>query len=402
MLRPELELQLKTKLSLNLLLKNNVEILAYSTMEFEDLLKEETISNPFIEQFEVKVPKSLYFGEDPPDISNVPYIPDSLRQLEKNVRVEFEGENLEIALDLIYNTDERGFLKIDIKDIAEMHNVDEKCVEDIRKKILRLEPVGVCSKDIYEFMKIQAEELFPDNKEIYIDAINKLKSGRISKDVKELLKSFKRYPLGGVEGIYKSGKVDAVIEIDDGNLIYFLYEDFFNIRLREEYIVMYENAKGEVKKFLREMMERINVYNRILNLRRETMKQILEEIVTVQKNFLIGEGPLKSLMMKDLSKKLQISESTLSRIASSKYVKTPVGTYPIKFFFVRSTVEGISQEELMKRIREIIEREDKRKPLSDEEIAKILKREGFNTARRTVAKYRDMLGIPGSRERKIR
>ncbi len=400
MLRPELELQLKTKLSLNLLLKNNVEILAYSTVEFEDLLREETISNPFVEQFEVKVPKSLYFGEDLPDISNVPYVPDSLHQLEENVRVEFEGKDLEIALDLIHNTDERGFLKIDIKSIADTYGVEEDHVERIRQRIMRLEPTGVCSKDIYEFMKVQAEELYPDKKELYFEAIERLKSGKVDKEVKELLKSFRRYPLSGSENVYRSGKVDAVIEVDDGKLVYFLYEDFFNIKLREDYMAMYENAKGEVKRFLKEMIDRINVYNRILNLRRETMKQILEEIVTVQRDFLMGEGPLKSLLMKDLARKLQISESTLSRIASSKYVKTPVGTYPIRFFFVRSTVEGISQEELMRRIREIIEKEDKSKPLSDEEIAKILKEEGFNAARRTVAKYRDMLGIPGSRERR--
>ena len=402
MLKPELELQLKTKLSLNLLLKNNVEILSYSASEFEDLLKEETLSNPFLEELEIRVPKSLHFGEDLPDISSVPYVPDNLEELEKSVRVEFDGKNLDIALDLIHNTDEKGFLTVDVKDIASAHGVDEEYVESIRSKVTRLEPLGVCSKNIYEFMEIQAEELYPENKEIYIKAIEKLRKGKMDRKDREILKTLRRYPLSPKENLYKSGKVDAVIEIDDGELVYFIYEDFFNLKLRDDYLSLYENSKGEVKRFLKEMIERINIYNRILNMRRETLKSILEEIVKVQRDFIMGEGPLKSLMVKDISKKLNVSESTLSRILNSKYVKTPVGTYPIRFFFVRSSVEGLSQEELMRRIKEIIDKEDKRNPLSDEEIANILKRDGFNTARRTVAKYRDMLGIPSSRERRVK
>ncbi len=402
MIRQELDLQLKTKLSLNLLLKNNVEILSYSTFEFEELLQEESISNPFVESFDVKVPKSVNFGEGVPDISAVPYTPDSLDRLKENITAEFEGKDIEIAMDLIYNTDEKGFISVDLKDISDQHGVSEEYVEKIRKRIMRLDPIGVCSKDVYEFLKVQIEELYPDRKEEYMKLLDKIVSGSINEKDRKLLKGFKMFPLEGGINSYKGGRVDAVIEVDDGNLVYFIYEDFFSIKIREDYLELYEKSTGEVKKFLKDMVERINVYNKILNLRREVLKSILEEIVNVQKDFLLGEGPLKGLLMKDVARKLEISESTLSRICNSKYVKTPVGTYPLRFFFVRNATEGVSQEELMRRIREIIENEDKRNPLSDEEIANILKREGMNTARRTVAKYRDMLGIPSSRERRIK
>ena len=402
MIRQELDLQLKTKLSLNLLLKNNVEILSYSTFEFEELLQEESISNPFVESFDVKVPKSVNFGEGVPDISAVPYTPDPLERLKENIKAEFEGRDLEIALDLIYNTDDKGFISVNLKDISDQHNVSEEYVEEIRKRIMRLDPVGVCSRNVYEFFEVQVEELYPDKKEEYMKLLDKIASGSVDKKDRKLLKGFRMFPLEGGTNSYKGGRVDAVIEVDDGNLVYFIYEDFFSIKIREDYLELYEKSRGEVKKFLKDMIERINVYNKILNLRREVLKNILEEIVKVQKDFLLGEGPLKGLLMKDVAGKLEISESTLSRICNSKYVKTPVGTYPLRFFFVRNATEGVSQEELMRRIREIIENEDKRNPLSDEEIANILKREGMNTARRTVAKYRDLLGIPSSRERKIR
>jgi len=402
MIKPELELQLKTKLSLNLLLKNNVEILSYSTFEFEELLQEESISNPFVESFEVKVPKSVNFGEGVPDISSVPYTPDSLRTLEENIKAEFEGKEMEIALDLIYNTDEKGFLSADLKDISAQHGVSEEYVENIRKRIIRLDPLGVCSKNVYEFIEIQIEELYPDKKEEYLRILNRIKSGKVDSSDRELLRGFRMFPLESGINSYRGGRVDAVIEVDDGNLVYFIYEDFFSIKLREDYMELYERSKGEVKKFLKNMIERINVYNKILNLRRETLKSILEEIIGVQRDFLLGEGPLKGLLMKDIAAKLGISESTLSRICNSKYVKTPVGTYPLRFFFVRNTAEGVSQEELMRKIKEIIEKEDKRNPLSDEEIANILRKQGMNTARRTVAKYRDILGIPSSRERRIK
>ncbi len=402
MIRQELDLQLKTKLSLNLLLKNNVEILSYSTFEFEELLQEESIANPFVESFDVKVPKSVNFGEGVPDISAVPYTPDPLERLKENIKAEFEGKDLEIALDLIYNTDDKGFISVDLRDISNQHCVSEEYVEGIRKRIMRLDPVGVCSKNVYEFFEVQIEELYPDKKEEYMKLLDKIASGRVDEKDRKLLRGFKMFPLEGGTNSYKGGRVDAVIEVDDGNLVYFIYEDFFSIKIREDYLELYEKSRGEVRKFLKDMIERINVYNKILNLRREVLKNILEEIVKVQKDFLLGEGPLKGLLMKDIAKKLEISESTLSRICNSKYVKTPVGTYPLRFFFVRNATEGVSQEELMRRIREIIENEDKRNPLSDEEIANILKREGMNTARRTVAKYRDLLGIPSSRERRIK
>ncbi len=394
------ELQLRLKLNLNLLLKNQIEVLIHPAQELEQLLKEEKESNPFIEDVYIHH-KVREFFEDKwrPEPQLVVHPIETLR---RNLKAELEGTDLEIALELVSHTDYRGFFQGDVKKIARKFHVPEEYVEDLREFVMSVEPIGVCSKDIYEFMKLQAKELYPDDKELpgYIDM---LRAGeRIPEHVKLKLRRFKLSPLDEEVVIPRVSRVDAVIELDDGELIGYIYEELIEIKPNTSYIKMLSRAKGEAREFLREYMERYENFKKILSIRRDNLKRILDEIIRVQEPFLKGEGNLRSLLVKDVANKLGISESTVSRLINSKYVKTPQGTYPFRFFFVRETAGGISQEELMRKIRELIEGEDRRSPLSDDEIAKLLKREGYKIARRTVAKYREMLGIPSSRERRQR
>ena len=200
---------------------------------------------------------------------------------------------------------------------------------------------------------------------------------------------------------YKVSRVDAVIEEEEGILVPYLYDEYIEIDLSEEYVELYRKAKGEAKRFLKESYERYKELLKALNLRRKNLRRALEIVVEVQRDFLLGKGSLKSFSISELASELGVHVSTASRLVNSKYVKTPVGTFLLKHFFPRESVSGASQDELMELIREIVESEDKTRPYSDEEIAKILKQKGYNVARRTVAKYRKLLGIPSSRDRKI-
>ena len=396
MIRPDL--QIKLKLNLNLLLKNQVEVLLYPAQELEQILKEEQESNPFIEEVVVS-PKVREFFEDrrTPEVA---HRPSSLEVLMRNVRSELEGVDLKIAEDLISSTDERGFFVGNVKEIADRFGVSADYVEDIREFVARLEPVGVCSRDVKEFIRIQLEDLYPEDREL-LSFVDDLVEGReVPLWVREKINHLRRYPLGGEEAPYRVAKVDAVIDLDDGDLVGYLYEDFIDIKVSPRYMDMISRAKGQAREFLKEYLERCNLFRKILNIRRENLRRILDEIIEVQGDFLKGEGSLRTLQVKDMAEKIGVSESTVSRLINSKYVKTPQGTYPFRFFFVREAAGGISQEELMRRIKEIIQREDPSKPLSDEEIASILQRQGFKVARRTVAKYRDLMGIPSSRERR--
>jgi len=394
------ELQLKLKVNLNLLLRNQVEILLHPVQELEQLLKEEKESNPFIEEVSVSARAHTFFEDRKLPEPTLKVHP--LEVLQRNVRAELEGVDLKIAEELISQTDERGFLKGEITTVALKYGVPEEYVEDIREFVMRLEPVGVCSKSLEEFARLQIEELYPEEPELLREFERALAGEELSEESKLKLRHLRLSPIEEEVSIPRVAKVDAVIELDDGELVGYVYEELIEIRPSRSYMEMVAKVKGEAKEFLKEYLERYENFKKILTIRRDNLKKILNEIIEVQGDFLRGEGNLKSLLVKDVAHKLGVSESTVSRLINSKYVKTPQGTYPFKFFFVRETVGGMSQEELMREIKEVISREDKSKPLSDDEIAKILKEKGYNVARRTVAKYRELLGIPSSRNRRVR
>ncbi len=398
MLRHELQLRLKT--SLNLMLKQHIEVLVYPIREFEQLLKEEKEVNPFIEDvyFSPKIP-ALFESKT---YSEVHYKPNPIEILMKNLQAEMEGKDLEIAYGLISFTDERGYLKADIKDIANQLRISKEKVEEIRKRVMETDPIGVCSLNIKEFFQLQIRELYPEDPKLqeYVDRA--LAGEKIPPKVKEKLRCLKLSPLEPSPAPVRISKVDAVIELDEGELIGYIYDELIEIKPSKFYREIYPSLKGEVRKFLKEFVNRYEIIKRILKIRRENLRKILDEIIRVQADFLKGEGELKPLMAKELAYKIGVSESTISRIINSKYVKTPQGTYPFKFFFVRETAGGASQDQVMKRIKEIITSENGEAPLKDEEIADILRKEGFRIARRTVAKYRELLGIPSSRERRKR
>ncbi len=394
------ELQLRLKVNLNLLLRNQVEVLVHPAQELEQLLKEEKESNPFIEEVYVSEKAQRFFEDKRFPEPRLRVHP--LEMLQKNVRAELEGLDLEIALELISNIDEKGFFKGSVSLIADKFGVSEEYVEDIREFVLTLDPVGVCSKNLLEFMEVQVKDLYPDEPEL-LEWLRKLARGEeVPEEVKLKLRHLRWTPIEEEVSVPKVSKVDAIIELDDGELVGYIYEELIDIRPNRAYMEMYSRAKGEAKEFLKEYMERYENFRKILSVRRDNLKKILDEIIRTQEAFLKGEGNLKTLLVKDVAQKLGISESTVSRLINSKYVKTPQGTYPFRFFFVRETAGGISQDELMREIKEIIRNEDKRKPLSDDEIARILREKGYKVARRTVAKYRDLLGIPSSRERRQR
>jgi RNA polymerase sigma-54 factor len=400
-INPRLELRLR--LNLKLLLKQQIELLTLQVQELEKILNEEILLNPLIKGVFKKVPKNFEVREIPS--FEVPYEASEIEILERNLRAEFKGKELEIAQELLNFIDEKGFLSKSPEEISYELGIPLETLEKVRKKVIHLEPLGVCSKDIWEFLEIQIEEIYPEESESLKKVLKELKKTRnvnLPRNVKEKLSRLKITPLSSKGLPYKIAKLDAVIEEEDGELVAYLYEDFIDIDINEEYLELYKNSKGKVKSFLKEAFEKYESIRKALEIRKENLRKILNIILQRQEDFLKGKGNLKALTVKEVAEILGVHESTVSRIVNSKYVKTPVGTYPLKFFFVRESVEGVSQDELLNLIREVIENEDKRKPLSDEQIAKILREKGFNIARRTVTKYREILGIPSSRERKKR
>ncbi|MDQ7083158.1 MAG: hypothetical protein Q9N34_09610 [Aquificota bacterium] len=186
------ELQIKLRLNLNLLLKNQVEVLLYPAQEFEQILKEEQEANPFIEEITLS-PKARELFEDrrPPEVA---HRPSPLETFMKNIRAELEGTDLAIAEEIVSGLDHRGFFVGSVEAIADKFRVPPEYVEDIREFIMRLEPLGVGSRNLEEFLRVQIEELYPGERDLLNFLEKALRGHRIPKEVREKLSHLRRTP----------------------------------------------------------------------------------------------------------------------------------------------------------------------------------------------------------------
>ena len=203
---------------------------------------------------------------------------------------------------------------------------------------------------------------------------------------------------------------DFIVQNDDGEFLILLNDrNVPPLRVNKAYQQLIagrkkNNISGEAKDFIRKKFEAAKWFIASIHQRRQTMSKVMQAIVNHQKEFFETGENLKPLIYKEIAEIIGMDISTISRVVKGKYVQTDYGVYPLRHFFGDSipTVSGqeVSNKEVKRRIREILDAEDPRKPLSDDRIAKILNREGLNIARRTIAKYREQMMIPVSRLRR--
>ncbi|MGL4911934.1 MAG: RNA polymerase factor sigma-54, partial [Romboutsia sp.] len=202
---------------------------------------------------------------------------------------------------------------------------------------------------------------------------------------------------------------DVIVEkIDDEFVVYLNEKDNYKIKINNYYREILKNSQSDAsaKDFIKERLNSATGLVKNIESRKNTVLRIANEIVKAQEEFLRkGVKHIKPLKMKDISEKLECHESTISRGVNGKYMLTPFGVYEFKYFFssaIETQDEGMTSSTSIKKIiQETIKCENKKKPLSDDNIAKILKEQGINVARRTVAKYREELGILSSSKRKV-
>jgi RNA polymerase sigma-54 factor len=166
-----------------------------------------------------------------------------------------------------------------------------------------------------------------------------------------------------------------------------------------------EKRQSEAQQYIKEKMRSAIWLIKSLDQRQRTIYKVAESIVRQQRDFLDrGIDHLKPMVLRDVAEDISMHESTVSRVVSNKYIHTPRGLYPMKFFFHsgidREYGDNISSLTVKRKIQQLIQAEDPRRPLSDSDLMRVLNREGINIARRTVAKYRDELAIPSSTDRK--
>jgi RNA polymerase sigma-54 factor len=202
----------------------------------------------------------------------------------------------------------------------------------------------------------------------------------------------------------------AVHKISDEYVIQLNDDGLPRLRISRSYRRMLQTMRAEgrqteAQQFIKDKMRSAIWLIKSLDQRQRTIYKVAESIVRQQRDFLDhGIDRLRPMVLRDVAEDIGMHESTVSRVVSNKYMHTPRGLFPMKFFFHsgidREYGDDISSLTVKKRIRQLIDGEDAKRPLSDSELMKILNREGIHIARRTVAKYRDELKIPSSNDRK--
>jgi len=343
-----------------------------------------------------------------------------------------------IAYCIIDSLDEKGFLDAEISEITasvqhllSSMDYEEEIEEDevlvVLKHIQRLDPIGVGSRNLAECLLIQLDSL-PVNTPCRNDAVKLLQhyelliTNELPKLIKQtglnqeqlrcavdLLKTLKPYP--GLEFETKESDYqipDVVVMKKNDCWQVTLNPDVMpKLRLNSFYTNMIRRAdQSEDNQYLRNQMLEAKNFIKSIDERHKTLLKVATCIVEHQKSFLeIGPEGMKPLVLRDIAEEVELHESTVSRVTTNKYMLTPRGLFELKYFFsshVGTTSGGeASSTAIRAKIKKMIAEENARKPLSDNAIANLLKEEGIDVARRTVAKYRESLHIPSSSERKV-
>ncbi|MBL8281850.1 MAG: RNA polymerase factor sigma-54 [Acinetobacter junii] len=343
-----------------------------------------------------------------------------------------------IAYCIVDSLNDKGFLDADLTDILiavnqllrEVDN-DEDVEEDevivVLKHIQRLEPIGVGSRSLAECLQIQletikdktpflaeAKQLLNYYELLISNDLNKLlKQTGLSKEqltnAIELLKTLKPYP--GLEFDQQESEYqvpDVVVAKKDQHWNVQLNPDVMpKLRINSFYSNMIRRAdQSDDNVYLRNQMLEAKNFIKSIDERHKTLLKVATCIVEHQRAFLEqGAEAMKPLVLRDVAEEVELHESTVSRVTTNKYMLTPRGLFELKYFFsshVGTTSGGeASSTAIRAMIKKLVSNENPRKPLSDNAIAEMLKKEGIEVARRTVAKYRESLHIPSSSERKV-
>jgi RNA polymerase sigma-54 factor len=329
-----------------------------------------------------------------------------------------------VAALMIGNMDKDGYLQVAIEDVAFQSGQDFDVVERALRRIQELDPPGVGARDLRECLLLQIRA---DGKadsipaRIVTEYLGMLESKRYDKIARELGVA--------VEEIVAAASYIATLEpkpgrnFGDGDVRY-ITPDVFVQKIGDELVVILNDEglprlrvsnfyrrvlgdanTGDAKRYIQEKMRAAAWLIKSIQQRQRTLYLVTSSIVRFQREFFEhGISHLKPLVLKDVAMDIGMHESTVSRATANKYVHTPQGTFELKYFFT-SSLQGadgdeVSAESVKDRIRAIIGQEDPRHPLSDQHIAKMLATEHVGIARRTVAKYREMMGVlPSSKRR---
>lgn len=359
--------------------------------------------------------------------------------------VNINEEDLKIAEYIIGNLDTDGYLRREIKSIVDdlafsqgIYTTKEKVEDILENYVQKLDPPGVGARNLQECLLLQIEKKVSSDKAVSLaanilrfqfDALTNKHYNKIiqkydieEEDLKDALEEISRLSpkVGGnfdTQTITINQEIipDFIIQVKDGEVIPLLNsKNAPTLRVSEEYkdiLTTYSHDKNsadhkQAALFIKQKLDAAKWYIDAINQRQNTLLQTITAIVKFQKDYFItgDEKSLKPMILKDIADITGFDISTISRVVKSKYADTPNGIVYLKDLFSDSLTnddgEEVSTKEIKTHLQEVISKENKRKPLTDDALVVILKEQGYNIARRTIAKYREQLNIPVARLRK--
>lgn len=347
-------------------------------------------------------------------------------RLIRQLRLAFDDdERYAIGELIVGDINERGYFTGSLEEIAQSLEVPLADVERVLYRIQHFEPVGIGARDIVECLLLQLNTEYPEAGELrelvefHFDELQHRQIVKIAKamritpeHVEELRRTLSTLdPWPGLEFSAEATQYispELLVEKLDGEYVVSLTsEGSPQLLINQEYQAMakQKDIEKEEKKYLREKVEAARWLIRNIEQRQQTILKIGKAIMDVQHEFLDkGVDKIKPLTLQEIADVVGVHEATVSRTTRGKYIQTPQGLHELKYFFSpglkRAGGEDQSSKSVQLKVKKIIADEDKRKPLSDQKIADLLKADGLKIARRTITKYREGLGIPATTMRK--
>ncbi len=394
----------------------------------EKLSHEKSTDVNWQESYSLEGPKS--YNQEASD-RNQKYIESSSRgiSLEEHLLaqlrlIDITKREYDMGEFLISMIDDHGFIKEDLSILATEMKFPELKLRKVLSFIQELDPIGIGARNIQETLLIQAKILFPENDILhtlikeYFNDLEKVDYKKIAKtlhvtedDVSQLARLIKKlepYPAN----LFQGKRIDYVVP----DVVVKQVGSEFNIFINDEWLPKL-SIQGEYKELLNTKLPPAEKeyfqtkYSsaqwliRSIQQRRQTLQRVVSSIIDFQIEFFRGGiTNVRPLTLKEVAEKLSLHESTISRITTNKYIQTTWGIYELKWFFssgVKSTEGGMeSSKKIHELIRNLVKDEDEQNPLSDQDIVDLMEKKGIEIARRTVAKYRKVLKILPSNQRK--
>ncbi len=451
----DLHLEQTQKLIMTPELRQAIELLQFNSMELNEYISRELEENPMLER---EKPKDEFEDidkyTDEKEIDWKEYIEKyddySYRpQRDKNIKeVNYEAfisieptikEFLMSQLNMVHfgvverrvgeyiidNIDKNGYFELTVEEISELFGLSIEEVELVLKVIQTFDPVGVGARNLRECLLIQVktkknvEKYALEIIENYLDDLGCNKIQKISKELNisvddvqkacDFIKTFEPKPgraFAGKDETTKYVNPDAEIKLYENEFVVIVKDSTApKLNINNYYKDLMKTGKDEnATEFLNQKFNSAMWIIRSIEQRKNTIKKVVESILKFQMDFFLkGEKYLKPLTLKDIAEDIEMHESTISRTTNGKYVQTPRGLFELKYFFnsgLGCNEGDMSSTSIKSTLKDIIEREDSKKPYSDQKLSDILNNEGIKISRRTVAKYRDELQIPSSSMRR--